>query len=95
MIYEESSDSLKAASRDSECLTHPTAMVGLTPAMSASRRRNMKPSRPWTRYVRKWDTLLRNVSDLRSQEMRPSWVWQFGWQVGRLQGSLKHLVPPV
>ena len=54
-----------------------------------------KRSRPWGRYVREWDTLLRNVSELRSQGMRPSWVWQFGWQVGRLQGSLKHFVPPV
>jgi len=59
------------------------------------RPRGARPSEPWKRYVGEWDHLLRTVSELRSQEMRASWVWQLGWQVGRLQGSLKHFVPPV
>lgn len=51
--------------------------------------------KPWQRYVSGWHLLLRDRSRVRSDETRAIWVWRFGWQIGLLQGSIKHFVSPV
>jgi GT2 family glycosyltransferase len=50
---------------------------------------------PWRRYAYRWKSLLRSTPQLRSPDGRVRWIWQFGWQIGLLQGSIRHLVPPV
>jgi glycosyltransferase involved in cell wall biosynthesis len=50
---------------------------------------------PWRWYAREWQRLLQRLPQLRSQEARVNWIWRLGWQIGRLQGSLRYLVPPV
>ncbi len=44
------------------------------------------------RWVRRWIRLLKRLPCLRSKGDLANWVWQIGWQVGRLQGSIKHRV---
>jgi len=51
--------------------------------------------RPWVRYTRNWIDQLRLLPQARHPMTRGKWVWALGWQVGRLQGSLKYRVPPV
>jgi glycosyltransferase involved in cell wall biosynthesis len=51
--------------------------------------------RPWVRYFRKWVRQARLLPLARNRVTRGKWVWSLGWQVGRLQGSLRHRVPPV
>lgn len=51
--------------------------------------------RPWVRYLRKWIRQVRLIPQLRNKVTRGKWFWSLGWQVGRLQGSLIHRVPPV
>lgn len=40
-------------------------------------------------YLREWRDLLRSVSGLRGLQQRYAWVWQFGRQMGRLEGQLR------
>ena len=51
--------------------------------------------RPWQQYVSRWHQLLRDRSQVKSDDSRGTWVWRFGWQIGLLQGSVKHFIPPV
>jgi glycosyltransferase involved in cell wall biosynthesis len=51
--------------------------------------------RPWVRYLRKWVRQIRLMPQVLNNETRGKWFWSLGWQVGRLQGSLLHRVPPV
>jgi glycosyltransferase involved in cell wall biosynthesis len=50
------------------------------------------PSLHWWQGMRGWWRLARKTTFLRSRKDLAEWVWQFGWQVGRLEGSLKHKV---
>lgn len=50
---------------------------------------------PWKRHARQWASLLVGIRTLRSRDECALWVWRLGWQIGRLQGSLKHKVCPV
>jgi glycosyltransferase involved in cell wall biosynthesis len=49
----------------------------------------------WSRYVSDWKLLLWRLPKVRSKGRRAAWVRLLGRQIGRLQGSLKHRVPPV
>jgi glycosyltransferase involved in cell wall biosynthesis len=52
--------------------------------------------RYWKNFFVGWRTLLLSSSQLyRNRVAQARWVWEFGWQVGRLIGSVKHHVPPV
>lgn len=39
-----------------------------------------------------WLMLLKRLCKIRSKADLASWVWQFGWRVGRLRGCIKHRV---
>lgn len=55
----------------------------------------MKISRPWKRYVSDCKPLVRTLPQIRHKGERAAWVWLLGWQIGRLQGSVKYRVFPV
>ena len=42
--------------------------------------------------VKAWVHLLRRLPRIRDKTSLAQWVWNFGWQMGRLQGSIKHRV---
>lgn len=50
------------------------------------------PELSWKTGVKAWVRLLRRLSRIRSKEGLARWVWQSGWCMGRLQGSIKHRV---
>lgn len=50
------------------------------------------PELSWKTGVKAWVRLLRRLSRIRSKESLARWVWQSGWSMGRLQGSIKHRV---
>jgi glycosyltransferase involved in cell wall biosynthesis len=50
---------------------------------------------PWRAFARQCKNLLLSVPQIHYKAGRAMWVWNFGWQVGRLAGSLKYHVPPV
>jgi len=52
-------------------------------------------SQLWRRYLYDWKRLLLNSPTIRGKAGRFAWMWLFGRQVGRLQGSIKHQTPPV
>lgn len=49
----------------------------------------------WKWYLIEWKRLARLARGLRGKTGRALWAWNLGWQIGRLQGSLKYMVPPV
>jgi GT2 family glycosyltransferase len=55
----------------------------------------MKAERPWITYFRRWKGLFWRLPELRMKEGRAAWFRSLGWQIGRLQGSLKHRIAPV
>ncbi len=59
------------------------------------RRPNDMVLHPWKGYIGGWDSLLRDVDQLRSEETRAGWVWRLGWHLGLLEGSFRHRVPPI
>jgi glycosyltransferase involved in cell wall biosynthesis len=50
---------------------------------------------PWTRYGSEWKRWLRRLPKVRSRASLGACVWTLGWQIGRLQGSIKCRVHPV
>ncbi|HWP58349.1 MAG TPA: glycosyltransferase [Candidatus Acidoferrales bacterium] len=53
-------------------------------------------ARLWKEFFWQWKALLGSFPRVfldRAAQAR--WIWRFGWQLGRLRGSLKHRVPPV
>jgi glycosyltransferase involved in cell wall biosynthesis len=50
---------------------------------------------PWQTFIRQCKGLLLSAPQIRYKAGRALWVWNLGWQLGRLHGSLKHHVPPV
>lgn len=55
----------------------------------------MRIPQPWRRYAKHWKQLLRSLPQIRRKAGLFEWVWRFGWQVGKLRGSIKYRVPPV
>lgn len=53
------------------------------------------PQRAWRTYAGQWYWLLRSVRLARTSAGRNKLAWHAGWQIGLLQGSLKHGVRPV
>jgi glycosyltransferase involved in cell wall biosynthesis len=51
--------------------------------------------RPWRNFVRQCKNLFLAIPQMHYKAGRALWVWKFGWQLGRLRGSLRHHVPPV
>jgi glycosyltransferase involved in cell wall biosynthesis len=49
----------------------------------------------YTKFLREWVSLLRDVRLSRRGGGHAWWVWRFGFQVGRLEGILKHRGIPV
>jgi glycosyltransferase involved in cell wall biosynthesis len=49
----------------------------------------------WKSFLRQWQHLLYCLPGIRSKAGRALWVWNLGWRVGALMGSLKYHVPPV
>jgi glycosyltransferase involved in cell wall biosynthesis len=49
----------------------------------------------WRHFVQQCKNLFFALPQIRSKKGRALWIWKFGWQLGRLSGSLKHRVPPV
>lgn len=52
-------------------------------------------SQPWRKYMKGWKRVLRNLPQLRRKGGRAAWLWRVGWQIGRLEGSIKHRVHPI
>jgi GT2 family glycosyltransferase len=50
------------------------------------------PQLSWKRGVKAWLRLLRKLWRIRSRRSLAKWVWQFGWCMGRLQGSIKYRI---
>ena len=55
----------------------------------------VKASQPWGQYLGDWKSLLQSLPHTRGRGRRAVWVRRLGRQIGRLQGSLEHRVPPV
>lgn len=55
---------------------------------------DVKVERPWSQYMRRWKGLLWRLPQICHKAGRATWVRSLGWQIGRLQGSLKHRVAP-
>jgi glycosyltransferase involved in cell wall biosynthesis len=51
--------------------------------------------RPWIAFIIQWKRLLLSIPQVHYRAGRAMWVWNLGWQLGRLTGALKHHVPPV
>jgi len=49
----------------------------------------------WRSFIRQCKNLFLSLPQIHSKEGRALWIWNFGWQLGRLSGSIKHRVPPV
>jgi glycosyltransferase involved in cell wall biosynthesis len=50
----------------------------------------------WKICLGEWKGLLRAIPQSRlDRTAQARWVWRFGWQLGRLLGSIKYHVPPV
>ena len=49
----------------------------------------------WKTYLSKWMNVFLSVNDVRSENGRARWLWGLGTQIGGLQGSIKHRVPPI
>jgi glycosyltransferase involved in cell wall biosynthesis len=58
-------------------------------------RTDTRVERPWISHIGAWRGLLRRLPQLRHPQGRAAWIRSLGFQVGRLQGSIKHGVPPV
>jgi GT2 family glycosyltransferase len=50
------------------------------------------PALSWKTSVKSWGHLLRSMLKIRGRQSFAYWVWQLGWRIGRLQGSIKHQV---
>ena len=50
------------------------------------------PPLHWRQGLTAWWRLMRGAIFLRSRRDVAYWLWQCGWRVGRVQGSLKHRV---
>jgi glycosyltransferase involved in cell wall biosynthesis len=50
----------------------------------------------WRKFLRESKSSLRSITRIRfGKSDQALWVWRFGWQLGRLIGSIKYHVPPV
>ncbi len=52
------------------------------------------PKRVWRSYLSRWLWLLRRVRFARTRRGRHTLAWHAGWQIGLLQGSLRHRIRP-
>lgn len=52
-------------------------------------------SQPWKRYLSDWKHLLRQIIRVRCKKDFPGLMWNLGWQIGLLQGSIKNGIHPV
>lgn len=50
---------------------------------------------PWRAFLRQCKNLVLSIPQIHYKAGRALWIWNLGWQLGRLGGSLKHHVPPV
>lgn len=50
------------------------------------------PSVTWGFRAKVWAKLLRDFLIIRSTADLVKWIWQFGWRIGQVQGSIKHRV---
>jgi glycosyltransferase involved in cell wall biosynthesis len=50
------------------------------------------PTLSWKRGVRAWLDLVRSATRLLRRDKRMEWVWNLGWQVGRLSASIRYRV---
>jgi glycosyltransferase involved in cell wall biosynthesis len=49
---------------------------------------------PWKKYMNRWKSILMNLLQIQNKRGRAALVSSLGWQIGRLQGSIKYRVPP-
>lgn len=56
-----------------------------------------KVSRPWRQYMRTWVRIARRLHRKGTGDVasRLNLMWRIGWQVGLLEGSVKHRVAPI
>ena len=50
------------------------------------------PQLSWKAGVSACGRLLKKSVQIRSKGALAAWLWQFGWRMGRLQGSIKHRI---
>ena len=55
----------------------------------------MKIERLWVAYFRRWKGLFWRLPQLRTKAGRAGWIRSLGWQIGRLEGSLRYWIGPV
>jgi glycosyltransferase involved in cell wall biosynthesis len=51
--------------------------------------------RGWKNHAIGWRNLFQSTAHLWTTEERMWWMWRLGWQVGILNGSVKHRVSPI
>jgi GT2 family glycosyltransferase len=54
-----------------------------------------KKRQPWKVFTRQCKNLMLSLPQMHYKAGRAQWIWNLGWQMGRLAGSIKHRVPPV
>jgi len=50
---------------------------------------------PWKRHFYRWRRVFGRIWRVRRKEDCAKLMWNLGWQIGLLEGSIKHRVPPV
>jgi glycosyltransferase involved in cell wall biosynthesis len=55
---------------------------------------DMRIPKPWKKYRRGWRRIARRLPEIGDRHGRYGLLWEVGWQVGLLTGSLKHRVAP-
>jgi len=49
----------------------------------------------WKSFLQDWAHLMRTVRDINGRSSLATWVWQLGWQVGRVTAGIRHRIPPI
>src|SRR5262245_15868415 len=54
----------------------------------------MNLAHPWVTYLERWEALFWRLPQLRTKAGRAAWLRSLGWQIGKLEGSLRHRIRP-
>lgn len=55
---------------------------------------DLRIPRPWEKYWKGWRRIARRLPEIRDRQGRYALLWQAGWQLGLLTGSIRYRVAP-